>query len=101
MNKLKALLKLVECEMQRFQDPLWSDSADHIGNDISTILEIGSMITSDDVTKSDLRKHLDTLDTELRDRIRCFVRNYDNVYQAMYECGYIVISDTKEKIWTK
>ena len=95
MNKIKALLSLVELEMKRYYDPLWShgNAKDIILDDIASILEIASLLSSAKVSKSALKSHFDTLDTELRDTISCFLKWEDNIYQAMYECGYIVISE--------
>ena len=93
MNKIKALLSLVECEMKRYHDPFWSDGKDVILDDISIILDIASMLSSAKVSKKVLKKYFNALDTELRDTISCFLKNEDNIYQAMYECGYIVISE--------
>ena len=51
MNKIKALLKLVECEMKRYNDPAWSASKDYIADDIAIILDIASMLSSAKVSK--------------------------------------------------
>ena len=93
MNKIKALLSLVELEIKRYYDPLWSHGKDLILDDIASILEIASLLSSAKVSKKALKSHFDTLDTELRDTISCFLKNEDNIHQAMYECGYIVISE--------
>tara|TARA_R110002012_G_scaffold281208_1_gene470211 strand:+ start:655 stop:951 length:297 start_codon:yes stop_codon:yes gene_type:complete len=89
MNKIKALLSLVECEMKRYYDPFWSDSKDLILDDIASILEIASLLSSAKISKKALKSHFDTLDTELRDTISCFLKNEDHIHQAMYDCGYI------------
>ena len=96
MNKIKALLKLVECEMKRYNDPAWSDSKDYIADDIAIILDIASMLSSAKVSKKVLKKYFNALDTDLTDRIKSFLRNENNIHQAMYECGYIVIDSTEE-----
>jgi hypothetical protein len=94
MNKIKALLKLVELEMERYNDPVWSQSREYIADDIAKILEIASMLSSAKISKKALESHFNTLDTELRDSIKSYLRNENNIHQAMYECGHMVITES-------
>ena len=72
------------------------DSKDYIADDIAIILDIASMLSSAKVSKKVLKKYFNALDTELTDRIKSFLRNENNIHQAIYECGYIVIDSTEE-----
>ena len=96
MNKIKALLKLVELEMERYNDPVWSQSREYIADDIAKILEIASMLSSAKVSKKVLKKYFNALDTELTDRIKSFLRNETNNNFSWISENAIILYDNSE-----